>query len=128
MAKNGKNRRVKWILILAVAGVVIGGGFWYYRTHHTDTAQYQTAPVVRGDLTQLVTATGQVEPVLNVQVGSQISGRISKITVDYNSVVKSNEVIAQIDPSSYQANLLRAQADVTNSVANMALAQVQARR
>ena len=128
MAKNGKNRRVKWILILAVAGVVIGGGFWYYRTHHTDTAQYQTAPVARGDLTQLVTATGQVEPVLNVQVGSQISGRISKITVDYNSVVKSNQAIAEIDPSSYQASLLRAQADLTNAMANLALTKVQARR
>ena len=62
--------------MLVVAGVVIGGGFWYYRAHHAEAAQYQTAPVARGDLTQLVTATGQVEPVLNVQVGSQISGRI----------------------------------------------------
>src|SRR5437667_7199850 len=128
MAKNGKNRWVKWILILAVAGVVIGGGFWYYRAHRAEAAQYQTAPVARGDLTQLVTATGQVEPVLNVQVGSQISGRISKIFVDYNSVVKSNQPIAQIDPSSYQANLLRAAADLTNAMANLALTQVQARR
>src|SRR6266436_7739623 len=128
MAKNGMNRWVKWILIVAIAGVVIGGGFWYYRAHRADAAQYQTAPVARGDLTQLVTATGQVEPVLNVQVGSQISGRISKIFVDYNSVVKSNQPIAQIDPSSYQANLLRAQADLTNAMANMALTQVQARR
>ncbi len=128
MAKNGKNRWVKWILILAIAGVVIGGGFWYYRAHRADAAQYQTAPVARGDLTQLVTATGQVEPVLNVQVGSQISGRISKIFVDYNSMVKSNQPIAQIDPSSYQASLLRSQADLTNAMANMALTQVQARR
>src|SRR6266851_2769634 len=101
MAKNGKNRWVKWILIVAVAG---------------------------GGLRQLVTATGQVEPVLNVQVGSQISGRISKIFVDYNSMVKSNQPIAQIDPSSYQASLLRSQADLTNAMANMALTQVQARR
>src|SRR5438105_2156122 len=128
MAKNGKNRWVKWILIVAVAGVVFGGVFWYYRAHHAEAAQYQTAPVARGDLTQLVTATGQVEPVLNVQVGSQISGRISKIFVDYNSVVKSNQPIAQIDPSSYQANLLRAAADLTNAMANLALTQVQARR
>src|SRR5438874_196662 len=128
MAKNGKNRWVKWILILVAAGVIIGGGFWYYRAHHAEAAQYQTAPVARGDLTQLVTATGQVEPVLNVQVGSQISGRISKIFVDYNSLVKSNQPIAQIDPSSYQANLLRAEADLTNAMANLALTQVQARR
>src|SRR5882757_9465028 len=119
---------LKWIVILVIIGAAIVVALWYYRTHHSEAPQYQTAPVTRGDLTQVVTATGQVQPVLNVQVGSQISGRINKILVDFNSVVKSNEVIAQIDPSSYQANLLRAQADVTNSVANMALAQVQARR
>src|SRR2546427_3221138 len=128
MAKNGKNRWVKWILILVVISAAIGGGLWYYRKHHAEGSQYQTAAVTRGDLTQVVTATGQVEPVLNVQVGSQISGRISKIFVDYNSVVKSNQPIAQIDPSSYQANLLRAAADLTNSMANLALTQVQARR
>src|SRR2546430_2723922 len=119
---------LKWTLIAVVVLVAAGGGYWYYRTHHPEASQYQTAPVARGDLTQMVTATGQVEPVLNVQVGSQISGRINKIPVDYNSVVKSNQVIAQIDPSSYQANVLRAEAELTNAVANLALAQVQARR
>src|SRR5438874_6577629 len=128
MAKNGKNRWVKWILILVAAGVIIGGGFWYYRAHHTEAAQYQTAPVTRGDLTQVVTATGQVEPVLNVQVGSQISGRINKILVDYNSVVKSNQPIAQIDPSTYEAIARRGEADLTNSIANSTLARVQAQR
>src|SRR5437660_10796114 len=118
---------LKWTLIAVVVLVAAGGGYWYYRTHHPEASQYQTAPVARGDLTQLVTATGQVEPVLNVQVGSQISGRISKITVDYNSVVKSNQAIAEIDPSSYQASLLRAQADLTNAMANLALTKVQAR-
>src|SRR5437763_9965413 len=119
---------IKWLLLLVGIGGALGGGLWYYRAHQAEAAQYQTAPVARGDLTQLVTATGQVEPVLNVQVGSQISGRISKIFVDYNSVVKSNQPIAQIDPSSYQANLLRAEADLTNAMANLALTQVQARR
>jgi|ERR1044071_369643 HlyD family secretion protein len=128
MAKNGGNRWVRWLVVLVIVGVVAGGGLWFWKSHHTETAQYQTAPVTLGDLTQLVTATGQVEPVLNVQVGSQISGRINKIAVDWNSNVKSNQVIAEIDPSSYQANLLRAQADLTNAVANAALAAVQAKR
>src|SRR6266576_3790911 len=113
MASNGGKRWLKWILIIAVIGITAGVGLWYYRTHHAEASQYQTATVTRGDLTQVVTATGQVEPVLNVQVGSQISGRINKILVDYNSVVKSNQPIAEIDPSSYQASLLRAQADLT---------------
>src|SRR5881392_909623 len=98
MANKSSSRWVRWIVTLVIIGGAIGGGFWYYRTHHSDASQYQTAQVTRGDLTQVVTATGQVEPVLNVQVGSQISGRLNKILVDFNSVVKSNQVIAQIDP------------------------------
>src|SRR2546422_6466930 len=111
------SRWIKWIVILVLLGTAGGGLFWYFKGRRAEAAQYQTTVVTRGDLTQMVTATGQVEPVLNAQVGSQISGRISKIGVDYNSVVKSNQVIAEIDPSSYQANLLRAQADVTNTMA-----------
>jgi HlyD family secretion protein len=84
--------------------------------------------VARGDLTQVVTATGQLGPVLNVQVGSQISGIVKKLFIDYNSIVKSNQVIAEIDPATYQINVLRAQAQLANSKANLALAEVQARR
>src|SRR5437764_330432 len=113
MPNNG-SRWVKWIVTLLILGGVVGLGVWYFTTHRQEGTQYQIAPVTRGDLTQVVTATGQLDPVLNVQVGSQISGRISKLLVDYNSVVKSNDAIAQIDPATYQANMLRAQADLTN--------------
>lgn len=89
---------------------------------------YQTAPVSRGDLTQVVTATGQLDPVVNVQVGSQISGIVKKLYADFNSVVKSNQVIAEIDPSTYQVNVAKAEAELANAKANLALAQVQARR
>jgi len=128
MARNGKSRWTKWTLVLLVAGAVVGGGFWYYQNTHGAAPQYQTAPVTRGDLTQVVTATGQLDPVVNVQVGSQISGIVKKLYVDFNSVVKSNQVIAQIDPSSYQVNVQKAEADVANSKANLELNQVQARR
>src|SRR5258708_10991916 len=84
--------------------------------------------VSHGDLTQAVSATGQVNAVVNVQVGSQISGRINKLYVDYNSEVKSNQVIAEIDPSSYQSAVLRSEAEVANAKANVALAEVQSRR
>jgi len=119
---------LKWILLIVVILGGVGAGVWYAKNRNEKDPQYQTAPVARGDLTQAVTATGQLDPVLNVQVGSQISGRISKLFVDFNSVVKSNQIIAQIDPSTYQANVLRAEAELTNSLANLALAQVQARR
>ena len=64
---------------------------------------YSTTAVTRGELTKAVTATGTLNPVVNVTVGSQVSGRISKLNVDFNSMVKSNEVIAEIDPATYQA-------------------------
>ena len=101
---------------------------WYYKSTRDTAPEYQTAPVTRGDLTQVVTATGQLGPVLNVQVGSQISGIVDKLFADFNSVVKSNQVIAEIDPSTYDINVLKADAGLANSKANLTLAQVQAHR
>ncbi len=119
---------IKWVVIVLVLGAAGAGGAWYYRTSHDSAPEYQTATVTRGDLIQLVTATGGIGPVINVQVGSQISGIIRKLYVDFNSVVKSNQIIAEIDPSTYQVNVLKAEADLANAKANLALAQVQARR
>src|SRR5882672_8137670 len=128
MANKNGNAWLKWVVILVVLGGLAGGVIWYFVADHDSGSQYQTAQVTRGDLIQSVTASGQLNPVVNVQVGSQISGRINKILVDFNSEVKSNQVIAQIDPASYQAAVLRYEADLANAKANLALAQVQARR
>src|SRR5215475_3335129 len=128
MANKNGNAWLKWVVTLVMAGGVVGGIIWYFIADHEPASQYQTAQVTRGDLIQSVTASGQLNPVVNVQVGSQISGRINKILVDYNSEVKSNQVIAEIDPASYQAAVLRCQADVANAKANLTLAQVQATR
>ena len=89
---------------------------------------YQTTPVTRGELTQLVTATGQLNPVTNVQVGSQISGTIAKLFADYNSAVTAGQVVAQIDPATYTAATQQAEADLASSKAGFELAQVNANR
>jgi HlyD family secretion protein len=128
MANQSKFNWGKWIFIVVLLGAASAAGVWYYNSHNTTATQYQTAAVTRGDLTQAVTATGQLAPVVNVQVGSQISGIVTKLLADYNSQVKSNEVIAQIDPSTYKVSVQKAQAGLANSKANLALAQVQARR
>lgn len=119
---------IKWATLGAVVMVVAGGGLWYFRKGHSDAPAYQTAAVTRGELLQVVTATGTLNPVVNVTVGSQVSGRISKLNVDFNSVVKSNEVIAEIDPSTYQAAVEQARADLANARANLELQQVEADR
>src|SRR4030088_1857917 len=89
---------------------------------------YQTAPVTRGPITQLVTATGTLNPVVNVQVGSQVSGNIQKLFVDYNSEVKAGQVVAQIDPALFQATVTQAEGDLANAQAALELARVNAKR
>jgi HlyD family secretion protein len=89
---------------------------------------YQTAPVTRGPLTQLVTATGTLNPVVNVQVGSQVSGNIQKLFADFNSKVKAGQVVAQIDPVLFQATVTQAEGDLANAQAALELAKVTAAR
>jgi len=128
MANHRGGSWLKWLIILLLVGGAAAGGFWYYQKTNSEAPEYQMGTVSRGDLTQTVTATGQLNPVVNVQVGSQVSGRINKINVDYNSQVKSNQVIAEIDPATYQAGLLRAEAEAANAKANADLARIQAQR
>ncbi|HVV00749.1 MAG TPA: efflux RND transporter periplasmic adaptor subunit [Verrucomicrobiae bacterium] len=128
MTNHGGGGWWKWLLFLIFAGALAGAGYWYFHSREGEGPDYQTETVTRADITEAVTATGQLNPVVNVLVGSQISGRIEKILVDYNSQVKSNQVIAQIDPSTYQSELLKANADLANANANLNLAQVQSRR
>src|ERR1700750_102080 len=80
-------------------------------------SSYQTAPITRGPLTQVVTATGTLNPVVNVQVGSQVSGNISKLFVDFNSPVKAGQMVAQLDPAIYQAIVHQMEGDLASSKA-----------
>src|SRR6266852_796168 len=91
-------------------------------------ANYQTAEVTRGPITQAVTATGTLNPVVNVQVGSQVSGNIAKLFVDFNSQVKAGQVVAQIDPAIFQATVTQAEGDLASAQAALELAKVNAAR
>jgi HlyD family secretion protein len=128
MAAKQSGGWFKWAVILLIAGAVIAAGVWYSQRGKNDAPQYQTMTVERGELTQMVTATGTLNPVVNVTVGSQVSGRISALNVDYNSVVSSNEIIAEIDPSTYQAAVEQSTADLANARANLELQQVEYNR
>ena len=102
--------------------------FSFRRCGGNGEAEYQTATVTRGAITQAVTATGTLNPVVNVQVGSQISGNIQKLFVDFNSPVKAGQVVAQIDPAVFQASVTQAEGDVANARAALELARVTAKR
>src|SRR6516225_2851796 len=112
--------------------VVIGGllliAFVVRSLRSSGAITYQTATVTRGSITQAVTATGTLNPVVNVQVGSQVSGNISKLFVDYKSEVKAGQVVAQIDPALFQATVTQAEGDVASAQAALELARINAKR
>jgi len=89
------------------------------------TAQYFTAKVEHGDISQIVQATGTINPVNTVPVGSVVSGNVVSVSVDFNSQVKKGDVLAQIDPVPFQVALAQAQASYQNSVANVANLEAQ---
>ncbi len=128
MSNNGKSRKTAWLILAVALAGAVGVGWWYWKRNATGAVQYTTVPVTRGELTQVVTATGQLNPVKNVQVGSQVSGRILSIHVDFNDPVKENQLIAEIDPASFEQNLLRAEADRASARAAHQLAKVDADR
>ena len=128
MADHRSSSWIKWIIIILAVLAVIVGSIWYFKRGHADGPDYQTVAVMRGDLTNVVTATGALNPVKNVLVGCQVSGRISQLYVDFNSSVTQGQVIAEIDPSTYQVAVSQAAADLANARANLELQQVEARR
>ena len=85
--------------------------------------EFRTDPVSRGDIQQTVTATGAVNAVTTVQVGTQVSGTIKTLYVDFNSRVKKGQIIAQIDPSTFEAQVQQAQANLLSAQANLEKAQ-----
>ena len=80
---------------------------------------YRTSPVTRENISTSITATGTIEPVTKVEVGTQVSGIISKIYVDYNSEVKKGQVIAELDKTNLTSELTSAQSNLANAQSNL---------
>src|SRR5215211_8903991 len=102
--------------------VVMLAGFYFWGSD-ASTPQYLTARIERGNLRNTVTATGALQAVTTVQVGSQASGTISALYADFNSVVKKGQVIAQLDPSTAKAQVDQARANLQNARASLAQAR-----
>jgi HlyD family secretion protein len=99
--------------------------FSYITVGTRTTAQYFTAKVEHGDISQVVQATGTINPVNTVPVGSVVSGNVVSVSVDFNSQVKKGDILAQIDPVPFQNALAQAQASYQNAVANVANLEAQ---
>jgi len=128
MARKKRSSSVRKLLILLViAG--LGVGLWLRTQSSAEaSAVFTTTTVERGDMSQIVTATGQLEPVTSIQVGSQVSGLITDVFVDFNSPVKAGQLIARIDPATYEQRLRQVEADLASSQASYALVHLNTER
>ncbi len=118
--KLGKKTRLALALGAVVLVAFAGFAFW---SNRATAAEYMTAKVDRGNLRNTVTATGTLQAVTTVQVGSQASGTISALMVDFNSVVKKGQVVAQLDPAQAQAQVQQSRANLENAKAGLAQAK-----
>jgi HlyD family secretion protein len=123
---SGMRRRLAWLLPLLLLGGAGVGLYLYLRSDHKPQARFETMPVDRGRIVARLVASGTLNPLVTVQVGSQVSGRIKALNADFNSTVKKGQVVARIDPQLFQAALEQARANVLAGEANLARARVQA--
>src|SRR5215472_7488140 len=111
----------KWIIGGAV--LIVAGAAAFFGLSRSAETQHFTAKAERGDINDVVEATGTINAVITVQVGSQVSGTIAKLNVDFNSRVHKGDIIALIDPALFKGALLQAAADLDNAKANLVAAQ-----
>jgi HlyD family secretion protein len=112
-------------IMIGMTGFVIlamAAAFYFWR-NQTNATQYMTAKVERGNLRNTVTATGTLQAVTTVQVGSQASGTISALFADFNSVVHKGQIIAQLDPAVSKAQVDQARANLQQAIASLQLAR-----
>lgn len=128
MANQKSSSWGKWVFLAILAGAGFGGWRWYSQSAAEAPVEYKTTPIARGDLVQQVTANGQLSPVKNVTVGTQVSGIVKDILVDFNSRVTNGQVIARIDPSTYEQSLEQAEAELANSKAALGYAALNLKR
>jgi HlyD family secretion protein len=127
MARSTSSLLGKLIVPLVALALAAGGWLWW-RREAAPAPVFTTTTVTRADLTQNVTATGTLESVTSIDVSSQISGLISEVLVDYNTPVHTGDVLARIDPSTYEQRAKQAEADVASATANAQLARLNTQR
>jgi len=128
MAAKRRGGWFKWVVIL----VLIAGGVWGWRWRKGQTADkpvdFKTSTIARGNIVQAVTANGALSPVKNIQVGSQVSGIIQDLFVDFNSPVTNKQLLARIEPSTFQQNITSAEAELENAKAQLLYAELNHKR
>jgi HlyD family secretion protein len=119
-------RSVVTLSLLAFLLMLAALGAWWWLRDGRDAATYRTALIERGPLQAAVAATGTIAPVIQVQVGTQVSGQIKELFADFNSQVKAGQLLARLDPQSFEYKLRQVQADLDASRASVLNAQANA--
>ena len=121
-----ERRRLGRILLVAAIVIVACAAGWYFVRRQRDgqVARYRTQAVDRGSVTMTVTATGTISAVTTVQVGSQVSGIIARLYADFNSPVKKGQLLAELDPTPFEAQVEQRKADVLQSEVQMRNAEI----
>ena len=126
-SEEGGRRWLRRGALAAGFALVIGAGLvWRAKHRPLPPAKYMTATTTSGDVVEKVQATGAVQPVLQVNVGAQVSGRVSRVYVDFNSIVKKGDVLAEIDPTILGTQVSQSQANVASQRAQLVSVQAQA--
>src|SRR4029077_20394191 len=115
-------RRIILIVAVLVVGLTIGG-YVFFNGERKAPVRYRSAAVERGSVISLVTATGTINPVVSVQVGTQVSGMIKSLHADFNSIVKAGDIVAVIDPEPFRARRDQAASTLEMAKANVARAK-----
>lgn len=123
-----KSRSFGGLLFIVLLLGAAGGGYYYWKKGSNKPPEVNTTIVARGEITQNVTSTGDLQPVITTDVSSQISGQIIDVTVDYNSKVQKGDVLARLDTATYDSRLRQAQAQLANTKANHTLARLNFER
>jgi len=124
----GFSKNKKILAALAVLSIGVGGGWYYMKSAETKVEIYKTAKIERGDIAQTASANGALNPVVLVSVGTQVSGTVKKLLVDYNDKVKEGQVLAILDPSLYEAQTAQSEASVKSAEASLELATANEKR
>ena len=118
-----RRKKTFLVAIAVLLAASAGFGFWLWRSSPKDL-NYITAAVQKGDVTQVVTATGSLSAVITVQVGSQVSGTIDKLNADFNTQVKAGQMVARLNQDKFKASVDQAKANLLSAQANVAKQKV----
>jgi len=126
--KYGQTMRPRWLTLFLVAGLAAGAGYYYWQQSTPSKLDIQTVAAKKGDVRRVVSTSGTVSALISVDIGSQLSGNISEVNVDYSTEVKKDQVLARIEPSTFETRVRQGEAAVAVAKANVALQQAAVER